>query len=70
MVRGQRGQPALSDRPAGYDTEHAALEARGWRAVEWFRGGFLKGGMGNFEQGQGHQQHRERLWLSHCPALG
>ena len=36
---------------AGYDTEHAALEARGWRAVEWFRGGFLKGGMGN-EQGQ------------------
>ena len=52
---------------AGYDTEHAALEARGWRAVEWFRGGFLKGGMGNLSKGNGHQQHRERLWLSpHC----
>lgn len=54
---------------AGYDTEHAALEARGWRAVEWFRGGFLKGGMGNLSKsaGKGTQQHRERLWLSpHC----
>ena len=50
---------------AGYDTEHTALEARGWRAVEWFRDGFLKGGMGNL--GKGTQQHRERLWLSpHC----
>ena len=39
---------------AGYDTEHAALEARGWRSVEWFRGGFLKGySMGNPEQVRG-----------------
>jgi hypothetical protein len=65
---------------AGFDTEHAELEARGWRCVEWFRAGFLKGGMGNLktsrvraeggEGGEGtitHQQHRERLWLSpHC----
>jgi hypothetical protein len=51
---------------AGYDTEHVELEAHGWTAVEWFRGGFLKGGMA--QQGiASHQQHRERLWLSpHC----
>ena len=59
---------------AGYDTEHTSLEARGWRVVEWFRGGFLKGGMA--QQGARdddgetqHQQRRERLWLSpHCIA--
>ena len=44
---------------AGFEGEHgsAFLDA-GWRQVEWFRAGWLKGG---------HQQHRERLWLSpHC----
>jgi DNA adenine methylase len=52
---------------AGFDVEHAALEALGWRCVEWFRGGFLKGGMGNTSGTAGGQQHRERLWLSpHC----
>lgn len=52
---------------AGFDTEHAELEARGWRVVEWFRAGFLKGGMANVGGGETHQQHRERLWLSpHC----
>jgi hypothetical protein len=51
---------------AGFDTEHASLVARGWREVEWYRGGFLKGGYAN--QGKsGTHQHRERLWLSpHC----
>jgi len=51
---------------AGFDTEHQELEARGWRVVEWFREGFLKGGMA--QQGEnGHNQRRERLWLSpHC----
>jgi len=45
---------------AGFDTEHVALEARGWSVVEWFADGHLTGGMGD-------QQHRERLWLSpHC----
>jgi hypothetical protein len=45
---------------AGYDTEHTELEAHGWRVVEWYREGFLRGGYGN-------QQTRERLWLSpHC----
>jgi len=50
---------------AGFEGEHDALEAHGWRVVEWFRSGFLKGGMGNV--GGGGQQKRERLWLSpHC----
>ena len=44
-------------------------ERHGWRAVEWYRAGFLKGGMGNTagtdEDGTvGHVQHKERLWLS------
>ena len=57
---------------AGFDGEHESLAADGWRAVEWFRTGFLKGGMA--QQGARDddgettsQQHRERLWLSpHC----
>lgn len=50
---------------AGYEGEHPGLVEAGWREVEWFRSGFLKGGMGNM--GSGHQQARERLWLSpHC----
>ena len=48
---------------AGYEGEHEALAAHGWRAVEWFKAGFLRGGYA--QQGaDGHQQHRERLWLS------
>ena len=51
---------------AGFDTEHTSLERQGWRAVEWYRAGFLKGGMANVGK-TGTQQHRERLWLSpHC----
>jgi len=51
---------------AGYDTEHQELETQGWTAVEWYREGFLKGGMAN-QSHKGSQQHRERLWLSpHC----
>jgi hypothetical protein len=51
---------------AGFDAEHGDLARAGWREVEWFRKGFLKGGMA--QQGEdGHQQGRERLWLSpHC----
>jgi hypothetical protein len=51
---------------AGFDAEHGDLARAGWREVEWFRKGFLKGGMA--QQGDaGHQQGRERLWLSpHC----
>ena len=53
---------------AGYDSEHTDLTALGWRCVEWYRSGFLRGGMGN-QGGTGTQQHRERLWLSpHCIA--
>lgn len=51
---------------AGFDTEHRSLVARGWREVEWYRGGFLKGGYAN-QGSDGTNQHRERLWLSpHC----
>ncbi len=55
---------------AGFDGEHDELHQRhGWRVVEWYRAGFLKGGMGNTagtdEDGTvGHVQHKERLWLS------
>jgi hypothetical protein len=50
---------------AGFDTEHVALESLGWRVIEWYREGFLKGGMSNISGAT--QQKRERLWLSpHC----
>ena len=49
---------------AGFEGEHdGAFEAAGWRAVEWFRAGHLKGGMGNVGA-NGTQMHRDRLWLS------
>jgi hypothetical protein len=60
---------------AGYDVEHAELEQHGWTVHEWFASGHLRGGMGNVrkktidedEDGEKHQQHRERLWASpHC----
>lgn len=51
---------------AGFAEEHGALEKAGWRAVEWYRAGFLKGGYANQSE-EGTDQHRERLWLSpHC----
>jgi hypothetical protein len=57
---------------AGYDVEHTELEAHGWTSVEWFTQGFLRGGMAQLGD-DGHQQGRERLWLSpHClrPEVG
>jgi hypothetical protein len=53
---------------AGFDGEHNELESLGWRSVEWYRAGFLKGGMGNTATGGSTtQQVKERLWLSpHC----
>jgi hypothetical protein len=56
---------------AGFDVEHAELESQGWKVYEWFRPGYLRGGMGNVKRTQsaapGGQQHRERLWASpHC----
>lgn len=59
---------------AGFDGEHGtALTDAGWREIEWFRGGFLVGGMGNTRRdgsGKRHQQHRERFWASpHCLPL-
>ena len=53
---------------AGFDNEHTDLEPLGWRCVEWFKAGFLTGGMGNAASGGTKtQQKRERMWLSpHC----
>lgn len=52
---------------AGFEGEHESLADDGWRAVEWYANGFLRGGMGNVSKQGTHQQHRERLWLSpHC----
>lgn len=49
---------------AGFEGEHGTeLEDAGWRAVEWFKAGFLQGGYAQQSKG-GTQQHRERLWLS------
>jgi len=52
---------------AGFAGEgHETLEAHGWRCIPWYQAGFLRGGMGN-QNADGHQMHRERLWLSpHC----
>jgi DNA adenine methylase len=48
---------------AGFEGEHDM--PAGWRSVPWYKGGFLRGGMGN--TGKGTQMHRDRLWLSpHC----
>jgi hypothetical protein len=60
-----RCESIKSDQFANYG-EHGDLCAAGWREVEWYRGGFLRGGYAN--QGEeGTQQWRERLWLSpHC----
>ena len=53
---------------AGFAGEgHESLVDLGWREVEWFRSGFLKGGMGNTGGSGNHKQAQERLWLSpHC----
>lgn len=50
---------------AGYDTEHNALEALGWRVVEWeSQGGYANRGKANKKA---ENKKRERLWLSpHC----
>ena len=52
---------------AGFEAEHGtAFTDAGWREVEWFKAGWLKGGMAQ-QSKEGHQQGRERLWLSpHC----
>ena len=56
---------------AGFAGEgHEALLSRGWREVEWFKAGFLKGGMAQTatradgDDAPAHQQHLERLWFS------
>ena len=54
---------------AGFDGEHGTeLTDAGWVEYEWFKDGFLRGGMGNISRNGGkHQMHRERLWASpHC----
>ena len=53
---------------AGFEGEHEALSAHGWTPIEWYKSGFLRGGMGNTSKSRKRgQQDRERLWLSpHC----
>ena len=52
---------------AGFEVEHTALEAAGWRVVDWYEGAgelaLLKGGYGK-GTAKGSQMHRDRLWLS------
>ncbi len=45
---------------AGFEGEGGDLLAAGWREVEWYSAGHLKGGMGNVGGTGKHQQHRER----------
>lgn len=50
---------------AGFEGEgHEELARLGWTCHEWYRQGFLTGGMGNTNTEDGHQQARERLWAS------
>lgn len=54
---------------AGFDGEHGtALTDAGWVEYEWFKDGFMRGGMAKISRNGGkHQMHRERLWASpHC----
>lgn len=53
---------------AGFEGEHGTvLTGAGWTEHEWFTSGHLRGGMGNVNAADGHQQNRERLWASpHC----
>jgi hypothetical protein len=55
---------------AGFDGEHGAVFTdAGWREIEWYKSGFLKGGMGNVGGTGNTQMTRDRLWLSpHCQA--
>lgn len=53
---------------AGFDGEHGtAFADAGWTEVEWYKAGFLKGGMSKTSGSGETQQKRERLWMSpHC----
>jgi len=57
----------VAQRLAGFEVEHTALEAAGWRVVDWYEGAgelaLLKGGYGK-GTAKGSQMHRDRLWLS------
>ena len=56
-------KPLLRIVLAGFSGEgHEELVDLGWREIEWYTGGFLRGGMAN--TGDMRQQHLERLWLS------
>jgi len=58
--------PKLRIALCGYDGDgNDVLADAGWRAEEWFKQTLLSGGYG--KQGDGGQQHRERVWFSpHC----
>jgi hypothetical protein len=61
--------PNLRIALAGYDTEHAALEALGWSVASWDTHGLGYGGMGDDSAGRANAK-RERVWFSpHCLAV-
>lgn len=64
--------PKLRIVVAGFDTEHRDVFASaGWSEIEWYKGGFLRGGMANTNKAGTNQQSRERIWLSpHCIKKG
>lgn len=48
-----------------YIWEHGtALVDAGWTEHEWFKRGYLTGGMGNVSKTGTHQMDRERIWAS------
>jgi hypothetical protein len=61
------GDPKYRIVLAGFSGEgHERLEAEGWTSKEWFKTGFLKGGMAQ-QSAKGTNQRKELLWLSpHC----
>ena len=53
---------------AGFEGEgHEELVAHGWTEEEWYKAGFLTGGMGNTAGTGKTQASRDRIWFSpHC----
>lgn len=60
--------PSMRIVVAGFEGEHGTkFSEAGWREVEWYANGHLRGGMANLGGSGKTQQHRERLWVSpHC----
>jgi len=56
---------------SGYGDEHDALLALGWTKHEWYKPGFLTGGMGNVGGATNSQANQDRLWATpNCLPIG